>query len=91
MAKLQDLIRRMENIYLEIEKSVPPAAFRQFRQKLSQSCQLNLQALTLTVQALEERNLSLLPKINELTFQANDAKTAADEELLNIFRKYNIK
>lgn len=89
-AKLHGLISRMEQIYMDVETSIPPPVLREYKHKWSRVCQLNLQTLTLMLQLLEERNLELVPKINELTFQANDLKTEADEELIDILSKYDI-
>jgi len=89
-AELADLIRRMEEIYMDVETSIPPTVLREFKHKWSQVCQLELQLLAVFIEALETSNTSLPREINELTFQANDIKTEVDEELLDILHEYDI-
>jgi hypothetical protein len=86
-----DLVRKMEKIYMDVEKSAPPKELYEFKGKWSRLCQLNLQSLALTIQFFDTKDTSLGYKINELTFEANTLTDEFWQELLKIFNKYNIE
>ena len=88
--RLRELSDRMEQIYLDVEKSIPPPVLRNYKHKWSQVCQLNLQSVTLAIQIIQEGNTALLTQLNEVTFRANDLKTEADEELIDILAEHDI-
>ena len=90
MVGLKDLLVRMENIYMDVETSMPPPVLREFKHKWSRECQLCVLAVAKSIQSLEESNIGLLFEAQELMFEANDVKTEATEELFDILEQYNI-
>lgn len=88
--EIQALLIKTENIYLDVDSSIAPPVMREFKRKWSKSCQLKVQALSLTLQGLLEENFDLIREGDNLLFEANNVKTDMQEELYDLFIEYNI-
>ena len=89
--EIGDMLNEMEDIYMDVNTSMPPPILREFKSKWSDECELSILALAKTIQALEENDRDLLFEAQELMFQANDAKYEATEELYDVIQQYDIE
>lgn len=90
ISRLTDLLNRMEDIYMDVETSIPPPVLRSFKAKWSEECHLCIKALALTIQGIEEDDINKVIEGDDYIYEANKVKTELQNELLDLLDKYNI-
>jgi len=90
MTELRDLLDRIEEIYMDVNTSIPPQTMREFKKSWKRECELCILAVGKLLRALDEENIDLAFEAQELMFEANDVKDEATEKLFDLLIEYNI-